>query len=282
MNDQRAQDDFAWLGPPVDARPLFRPERARLVADLRALAPADWETETVPGWTVRDMAAHVLGDDYGRISRDRDGHRGPGPRPGEALEPFIHRANQQWVDACARLSPEVLVQTLTLTGDAVADLWENAAPGRARLGVSWAGADPAPLWLDRARDLTEYWTHRQQIRHAAGLPTDADPRHLGPVLDTFLRALPHTLRAVPAPAGTQVSVTVDGPAGGTWTATSTGRGWTLAEPAATPAATVALDPETAWRLCVRAIEPGEAAARGTLGGDRELAEAACGILSIIR
>lgn len=158
------------------------------------------------------------------------------------------------------------------------------------LGVSWAGVDPAPMWLDSARDLTEFWTHRQQIRHAAGRPTDPDPRLLSVVLDTFLRALPHTLRAVTAPPGTQLQVRIDGPAGGTWTATATetapdtatGPGWSLAEPdAGRPAAVVRLDAETAWRLCARGIQPDTALTRARVEGDHQLAEAACRIVSIV-
>ncbi|QUH01786.1 maleylpyruvate isomerase family mycothiol-dependent enzyme [Saccharopolyspora erythraea] len=276
--------DFSWLGPPIDARPLFTPERSRLLELLRDLDPIDWREESVPGWTVRDLAAHVLGDDYGRISRDRDHHDdGPPLAPGETLETFIHRTNQQWVDAAARISPAALTETLEMTGNAISALWEQSDPDGRSLGVSWAGADPAPLWLDCARDLTEYWTHRQQIRHAVGRPTDHDPRLLAPVLDTFMRALPHTMRAAPAQAATQVQVVVDGPAGGTWAATCTGLGWSLApEPVDDPAAVVHLDAETAWLLCTRGIEPDVAIQRSRLEGDRELAEAACQILSIIR
>jgi hypothetical protein len=54
-----------WLGAPIDARPLFAPEQAALMTTLRGLAPADWAKEALPGWTVRDLAAHVLGDFYG-------------------------------------------------------------------------------------------------------------------------------------------------------------------------------------------------------------------------
>lgn len=86
------------------------------------------------------------------------------------------------------------------------------------------------MWLDSARDFTEFWTHRQQIRHAIGRGTDSDPRLLSVVLDTFMRALPHTLRGVTVPVGTQVQVRINGPAGGTWTATATGDVWSLAEP----------------------------------------------------
>lgn len=108
------------------------------------------------------------------------------------------------MDAAARISPAALIETLEMTGSAISALWEHSDPEGRSLGVSWAGADPAPLWLDCARDLTEYWTHRQQVRHAVGRPTDHDPRLLAPVLDTFMRALPHTMRAAPAQAATQV------------------------------------------------------------------------------
>jgi uncharacterized protein (TIGR03083 family) len=272
-----------WLGAPIDARPLFATEQAALMATLRDLEPADWRREAVPGWTVRDLAAHVLGDCYGRLARDRDGHRGgPSFAPGETLEAFIHRINQEWVDACARVSPAALTDTLDLIGGQVARFFATTTPDAPSLGVSWAGIDPAPMWLDCARDFTEFWTHRQQIRQAIGKGIDPEPRLLSVVLDTFMRALPHTLRDTAAPLGTQIQVRIDGPAGGAWTATATEDRWTLAEPPGRqPAATVQLDAETAWRLCTRGIEPDTALARARIDGDRQLAEAVCQIVSIV-
>ncbi|MYZ18920.1 maleylpyruvate isomerase family mycothiol-dependent enzyme, partial [Streptomyces sp. SID337] len=221
--------DRSWLGSPIDARPLFAPEHAALMDTLHGLSPADWGLEAVPGWTVRDVAAHLLGDFYGRLGRDRDGHReGPAFAPGETLEAFIHRINQEWVDALSRVSPAALTDTLDLIGRQVARFFEAADPEAPSLGVSWAGVDPAPMWLDSARDFTEFWTHRQQIRHAVGQETDHDPRPLALVLDTFMRALPHTLRDVAAPVGTRIQMQIDGPAGGTWTVAAAEEHWTLA------------------------------------------------------
>ncbi|MEU6825404.1 maleylpyruvate isomerase family mycothiol-dependent enzyme [Streptomyces atriruber] len=273
----------SWLGAPIDVRPLFAPEHAALMSTLHSLAPADWGREAVPGWTVRDVAAHVLGDFYGRLARDRDDHLGgPGFTPGETLEVFIHRINQEWVVACRRMSPAALTDTLDVIGGQVARFFEAADPDAPSLGVSWAGVDPAPMWLDSARDLTEFWTHRQQIRHAVGLGTDPDLRLMSVVLDTFMRALPHTLREVTAPIGTQIQLRIDGLTDGTWTATATEDRWTLAEPdAERPAARVCLDTETAWHLCTRGIQPDDAMTRARIDGDRELAEAACQIVSIV-
>lgn len=293
MDPRCPEPTYPWLGPPIDARPLFAPEHAALIATLRGLDPADWSREAVPGWSVRDVVAHLLGDCYGRLARHRDGHRDrQGFAPGEDLAAYIHRVNQQWVDAHSRVSPTALTDTLDLVGGQVARLFEGADPAAPSLGVSWAGVDPAPMWLDTAREFTEYWTHRQQIRHATGQGTDPDPRSLAVVLDTFLRALPHTLRDTTAPAGTQVQIHVDGPAGGIWTVTATATGtaatavstWSLAEPPTSrPTALLRLDAETAWRLCVRGIEPGDALAntRTRIDGDHRLAEAACRIVSIV-
>ncbi|MGP4113645.1 maleylpyruvate isomerase family mycothiol-dependent enzyme [Streptomyces sp. 4N509B] len=283
MDAQLDPSDLAWLGAPIDARPLFRPELASLLDLLRGLAPADWDREAVPGWSVRDLAAHLLGDLHGRLGRG--GNWRGAPAPGESLAAFIHRTNQEWVDRHADHGPARLLTALEESGTELARHYESAdLHASAPIGVSWAGADPAPAWLDIAREFTEYWTHRQQIRHAVGLATDAEPRAMGTVLDTFLRALPHTLRGAPAPPGTSLAFTVDGPAGGTWTATATGeRGrWSLAEtPDGPPAATVRLDPETAWRLCARGIDPDTALTRAHTTGDRHLAEAACQIVSVV-
>lgn len=276
--------EFSWLGDPIDARAAFAPEREALLTDLRGLAPEQWELPALPGWTVKDLAAHLLGDDYGRLGRTRDGYdAGAGPREGEPFATFIHRLNQEWVDACVRFSPRCLLDSLEFTGEQVARLWSAAEPDEHGTPVSWAGADPAPMWLDRARDFTEYWVHRQQIREAVGLPVSDEVEALGLVLDTFARALPFTLRDTNRPEGTRLRLVIDGAAGSTWVVTKTGEGWSL-DPVSTgvDAAKVELDVDTAWRLCTRSIEPSAAISRGRLDGDLELAEAACEMVSIIR
>ncbi|GGW81190.1 maleylpyruvate isomerase family mycothiol-dependent enzyme [Streptomyces lomondensis] len=266
------------LGAPIDARALFRPEFKALLGLLRGLGDGQWNEIAVPGWSVHDVAAHILGDCAARLGR-----RDPGaPAPGETLEAFIHRANQEWVDRHRDTDPASLVDALERAGTELAGRFERADPDAPSLGVSWAGADPAPMWLDCAREFTEYWTHRQQIRHAVGLDTDPEPRALSLVLDTFMRALPHTLRDIEAPPGTRLELAVDGPVQGTWTVTAVPGGWSLGEaPGDRPAATVRLDSETAWRLCTRGIQPDTALARARVRGDRRLAEAACRIVSVV-
>lgn len=276
-----ASGDSSWLGAPIDARPRFGPELASLLDLLRALRPADWDAPAVPGWSVKDLAAHLLGDYRGRLGWNTSGFR-PAFRSGETLEAFVHRVNQEWIDLHADHRPAEIVDAVESAGAEVERRFAATALDAPGLGVSWAGADPAPAWLDIAREFTEYWTHRQQIRHAAGQDTDPEPRALATVLDTFMRALPHTLRSTSADVGTQVQVAVPGRAGGVWTVTAGEDRWSLAPaPGVRPAASVTLDPETAWRLCTRGIQPANALAHARIQGSHPLAEAACHLVSIV-
>src|SRR5450756_1387454 len=92
----------------VDQFPL---ERAALLDLLESLDPAAWEHETVcTGWTVRDIAAHLVGDDLGLVSRARDAYRSA-RRDHEDLLAFINRQNAEWVQATRRLSPRAVSYT---------------------------------------------------------------------------------------------------------------------------------------------------------------------------
>jgi uncharacterized protein (TIGR03083 family) len=276
------EDFVARLGPPIDVRPLFSVDRAALVELLRDLSGSEWERATIcPGWSVKDIAAHVLGDDLGRLARTRDGYQGVGPRDGERLAPFLDRINQEWVVAARRLSPATLLELLAFTGPRIEALWRSQDLDRLGEPVSWAGSEPAPVWLDAARDFTEYWTHQQQIRDATGRQGPARPELLSVVLDTFMRALPHTLRHAGAPDGSQVEMTVAGEAGGSWTVTRERGGWSLRRgPAVAATAAITLDADTAWRLCTRGISPDQARTRAGLTGHPQLCEAALQLVSI--
>lgn len=144
----------------------------------------------------------------------------------------------------------------------------------------------SPRNRTRARTVTtastEYWTHRQQIREATARPGLTGSRYLGPVIDTFLRALPHTLREADAPVGTTLQVTVTGSGGGDRVCIRGPDRWRLARrQRARPDARVELDTDTTWRLCTRGVTPEQAADRARLVGDQQLAAAALQIVSII-
>ena len=84
------------LPEPVLVLDLFPEERARLLDLLSGLTVEQWLASTAcAGWSVKDVAAHLLGDDLGRLSRQRDGFSSTAPGPGESLVAFINRQNAE-------------------------------------------------------------------------------------------------------------------------------------------------------------------------------------------
>ena len=281
--------------PRVNAAPLFPEERAALLDALTSLTPDDWPPETAcPGWSLKDIAAHLLADDLGRLSGGRDGYRGRRfePSSDETLEgdllAFINAQNEAWVAGARRLSPQVIIDLLGWSGRETQAYFESLDPdATANIGVSWAGEQVSANWFDLARELTERWLHQQQIREAAGIPPLYDPRIFVPVIDTFIRALPHTFRKIGAPEGTLVrlAVTEVGAQGLEplrYDLLRVAGAWRLGQPLDTdPDAEAAIPADTAWRVFTKGIAKRDAIKLSALDGDRSLAEKVFDTVSII-
>jgi uncharacterized protein (TIGR03083 family) len=148
------------LGPAIDVRTTFHHERDLLIELLRKLDEREWAADTVcPGWSVRDVAAHRVHDDLRRLSRSRDHVQGAVPDAGESLPTFLNRANDRWVEETRFLSPRLVVDLLTCTGQLLHRMWANAKLDQLGEGVWWAGVETAPVWLDVAREYSEDWIH---------------------------------------------------------------------------------------------------------------------------
>ncbi len=274
--------------PPINVAELFPQERAALLALLRTLSDEQWASPTVcADWSVHDVALHLLGGDIGILSARRDGYREPRPphlnlSDWDTLVAFINQRNALWVETTRRISPRLLCEFLQLTGEGIAQLFAQLDQSALGVPVQWAGPDPAPVWLDTAREYTERWLHQQHIRDAVGQPGLKEPRWLAPVLTAFIYALPRALQAISAPEGTAVQLVITGPAGGNWSAVRTNQLWMLTTThSETPAARVTIDEETAWRLFTRGISTEAALARIQQEGDELLASKVLEMVSII-
>lgn len=250
---------------------------------LATLTPKDWLRRTIAGaWTVKDVAAHLVADDLARVSRQRDGHYGPPLRATERLKTYIDRENAAWVAATRRLSPAVVMSLLEFSGVETQEMFEALDPFALGSPVSWVGPDDAPVWLDLAREFTERWHHQQQIRQAVGAPSLVDPTFLRPTLATFAFSLVPPYRDLDAPAGTAVNLTVDGPSGDTWSIVREVDGWTLRTGGVdSPAASVRLGEDTAWRMYIGALSRDEVAKRSTWEGDETLARRLRGAFALL-
>lgn len=269
---------------PIIVVDLFRPALAELRALLSGLSEEDWQKPTAcPTWSVRDVALHLLGDDIGILSRQRDHFRsGVSARNWPELVARLNEANELWVRAAQRLSPRLLSEFLAFTGAQVIAHFESLDPYAIGDVVSWAGSGPAPVWLDLAREYTERWHHQQHIRDAVGKPGLKEPRFFAPVLETFVRALPVTYQDTTAEDGAVVVVTITGRSGGRWALRREHQAWNLYVTASTRStAELVIDEETAWRLFTNGIRREQALSRAELMGDKALASKALDAVAII-
>jgi uncharacterized protein (TIGR03083 family) len=268
---------------PVLTIDLFFPDRDALFALLAGLSDEEWEWPTAcADWSVLDVARHMLGVDLANLSNRRDRYSGLRPAAGEAIVPFVNRINDEWMHAARRLSPRVVREQLAAGGPPLFAYFASLEPLELGNRVSWAGLDPAPVWLDVAREYTERWHHQQHIRDAVGQPGQTSPEFLYPILATFAHAIPMTFRDLDAPSGTTVQLHVNGEAGGDWTIQREARRWQLYLGAPKlPTARVTLDPETTWKLFTRGMSPEEARGRAAFEGDLVLCERLLRTVAII-
>jgi uncharacterized protein (TIGR03083 family) len=249
--------------------------RVRLLELLSDLSAEDWSRPTAARlWSVKDVVAHLLGGDIGNLSRRRDAFTlsGNSIHHYKELVEFINQLNDQWVRAARRMSPRVLCDLLAFTGPQMETYFSSLNPDEMGGPVAWAGPDPAPVWLDVAREFTERWHHQQQIRDAVQRAPLYDPYFLQPVLDTFVRVLPHAYRGTAAPEGTVFRFEISGEAGGSWFLQRNRSAWQLfLELATTPAAEVVLPQDAAWRLFTRGLTKEQAHQLATVRGDSRLA-----------
>jgi uncharacterized protein (TIGR03083 family) len=270
-------------GPRIETLSLFPELLEGLLGLLRGLAPDDWMRPTVAGsWTVKDVASHLLGGELGILSRRRDGWT-PGLPPASYAElvALIDGLNRSWVEAAGRLSPALLVELIEHTGRQSCAWFASLDPDAPGDSVDWAAPGPAPVWMELAREYTERWHHQQQIRDAVGQPGLCGPRHLGPVLDAFVRGVPRALEAVDRPEGTTLRLTVDGDHVAAWCFRREAGCWRLYAGAGPTDATLTLPAEVAWRLFCKGVTPAVALSRGRLEGDDELCRAALRTVSIL-
>ncbi|MEZ0608068.1 maleylpyruvate isomerase N-terminal domain-containing protein [Fibrella sp. WM1] len=263
---------------PIETAPLFPVLHEKLIDLLRSLSPDDWHRDTIcAGWTVKDVVSHLLDTSLRTITLYRDGY--PSPKnvaihSYRDLVDYLNRLNNDWVRSTRRLSPRLLVDWLDDAGRTADALVMGLSPDEPAIySVAWAGQAESPNWFHIAREYTERWHHQQQIQLSVGqqeaLLTD---ELYQPLLDTFMRALPHAYREVSAPTGTLLRVSVPALNGGDWWLHRLADRWALVlnETAIQPDVTVRIDRVFAWQLFTRNLPTQQATAFVQIEGDEAL------------
>jgi uncharacterized protein (TIGR03083 family) len=271
---------------PIYTVELFPVLESKLIELLRCLNHEDWKRPTLARqWTVKDVAAHLLDGNIKRLSMQRDGYFGlPAPDMSsyESFIGFINRNNAEWVQAARRISPPLLIELLESTSKQVDELFRGLDPMAPALwAVSWAGEAQSANWFDIAREYTERWHHQQQIRVAVNRPGISGRDLYFPVLDTFMRGMPHAFRNVQAADGALLQIEIEGEAGGSWFLQRSDSTWKLVDGGSTPDAVLRMDQELAWRLFTKAVDPQQAEQQVAIRGDRALGMHALSLVAVL-
>lgn len=271
---------------PILCAHLLRRVDEKLIDLLLSLPAGEWDAQTVaPRWKVRDVAAHLLDTVLRKLSVVRDSWyvetveiQSP-----QDVATLVNRLNEEGVTVYRRLSPPVLIDMMKMACEQSAGFHESLDPfAPAAFGVSWAGEAKSLNWFDTARELTERWHHQQQIREATHRPGIMTPELYHPVIDCFLRGLPHLYRDTEAPSGTVMLIEIAGECGGQWFLSRGSSGWELVkEPTPEPAARVTIPQEIAWRIFTKGIDRDLARAQIKIQGDPHLANLVLELTAIV-
>lgn len=273
--------------PPLNTLPLIPKLDALLIDLLQSLSPEEWQAPTVAKlWTVKDVAAHLLDTTLRNISTSRDGFFGEKAENIHSyadLVAFLNNLNMSWTNTAKRISPQLLItllQQYCKEYNAHLQTLDPFAP--AIFPVAWAGQETSPNWFHIAREYTEKFLHQQQIRDAVDKQALFTKELFGPFIDTFMYALPHTYRNVDAAIGTTVQVIITTEIGGEWIICKQAQGWQFVSSISTePNGSLSIDPNTAWKLFSKSMQPADALTFVELAGDKTLAANALQMVSVM-
>lgn len=259
-----------------------------LINMLRTLKTSDWAKQTIaPGWSVKDVAVHLLDGNIRTLSMARDGYFG-----GEAesvssykeLVTFLNKINADWVRAFQRVSPAVLINLLEITGKQYCSYLKTLDPFKpAIFSVDWAGESKSDNWFHIAREYTEKWHHQQQIRLVFEQEKPLlSNKYYYPHLDTSMRALPHHYRNIEAREGTVIHFGVTGISNRGWYLWRNSGKWELlSECDFQPNCSVIIEDTVAWRLFTKGIDKSQARSQMRIQGSIELGEKILDMLAVM-
>lgn len=271
----------------IETLHLFSILDRKLIELLKSLTLEEWNSQTVAKlWKVKDVASHLLDGNLRGISTSRDNYFGEiseNLNSYQGLVDFLNHLNLSWTSATKRLSPQVIINLLEITGKEYNEHLQTLNPfDKAIFSVTWAGQETSPNWFHIAREYTEKFLHQQQIRDAVGKPGIMTKELYYPFVDTIMFAFPHSFSNVSAKNGTTVSIEVSTDIGGIWNIIKTNAGWELDKSKTIDTdARIIIEPETVWKLFSKSWRPEQVRDKVKILGDSTLAKQALNIVAVM-
>ena len=250
------------IGP---MRELLRADWAALDELCSPLTAEQWSTPTcLPGWTVQDVLAHVIGTELMLEGV---------PAPQVDVSHLPHLRND-----IARMG-EVWVEDLrSLSGPEVLERFREVTERRGAVLDAMTQADfDAPSWTPVSKDETygrfmrirhyDTYLHEHDIRDALGAPDRPDLAAIEAALPEVDGALGYIVgRKAALPDGSVVRFDLTGPVVRTYVVVVDGRAQVVEDADVEPEVTLAMSDMVFLRLTGGRTEPGP-----HLGGDLEIA-----------
>ncbi|MCU0393741.1 MAG: maleylpyruvate isomerase N-terminal domain-containing protein [Thermoflexibacter sp.] len=271
----------------IETLHLFSVLDRKLIELLKSLTAEEWNSQTVAKlWKVKDVASHLLDGNLRALSTSRDNYFGERPEnihSYQDLVSFLNQLNISWTSATKRLSPQVIINLLEITGQEYTEHLKTLNPfENAIFSVAWAGQETSPNWFHIAREYTEKFLHQQQIRDAVGKQEIMTKELFYPFVDTFMFAFPYTFSNISAENGTTVSIEISTEIGGIWSIVKTDKGWNLDKSENfNPTSKIIINPETVWKLFSKSWKPEQVTDKVTILGDITLAKQALKIVAVM-
>jgi uncharacterized protein (TIGR03083 family) len=266
--------------------------RDALLADLRdvwgsvddlldALPDEDWEAPTaVPGWTVHDQVAHLIG-----VESMMAGHPTPEVEVPDLphLRNDVGRMNEAWIIALRDEAPAAMLGRFRgVVAERTGQI--GAMTDEELTAETWTPAGMADMARFLQIRVFDQWIHEQDIRDGVGREGHLDGPAVRRTLAEIGRGIGFVVgKKAGAPDGSSVRFEITGPEPATIDVVVEGRARVTDDLAGDPTVTLTTDTGTFVRL-VAGREPGEAAladGRVALAGDPELGGRVLGSLAYV-
>jgi uncharacterized protein (TIGR03083 family) len=260
-------------GPGIPKEPVVEAlveEWQALAALLGGLTPGQWQSPTdLPGWTVADNVAHMIGTErvlMGDPAPPDDGAGADLPH----IRNDIGALNERWVESYRGRDPEEVLGELRRVTEARAGALR--AMSQADFDAdSWTPAGPGTYGRFMQIRVFDCWMHEQDIRSALGRSGHDSGPCAEMSLDEVGRALGYIVgKKAGAPDGAVVTIEVTGGVNRQLHVAVDGRAAVVDTPPRPATVTVALPFGLFMRLAGGRVDPAAHQGEVTVTGDEEL------------
>lgn len=274
-DEENLMSEDKYRLPIINTIELFPIINRALIELLEDLKLSDWNKETViPHRSVKDIVSHILHGSLRRLSLCRDNYQPDNPdiNSYDKLINYIQNQNRTWIEASEFISSKLLISLLENSEQELYEYFSTLKnDDKAKFSVAWAGELESANWFDIAREYTEKWHHQMQIRLAVNKPGIDSSKLFHPVLDTFMRGLPHVYQQIKAEIGSSIEITITGCGGGRWFLEKTSEEWRLTkELSSEPLTKIEISDSLAWRMFTDSIDLNLAKEKTCITGNQEL------------